>query len=199
MWSASRSSVAGSARRYLPAVPTLIQVGSGGLRPDEVTVLADLFEAAWRNKNAVFTDEDREHAFGGMHFLIEHGGEILAHASVVPRELHIGEHHLNTGYVEGVATWPAHQGRGYGTTLMTAVGEYLDELFELGGLSTGVEGFYERFGWMVWEGPTYCRTDQGPVRTTDDDGGVLVKLTPASPALDLSAPISCNMRLGDVW
>jgi aminoglycoside 2'-N-acetyltransferase I len=182
-----------------PAVPSLIRVGSAGLLPQEVTVLGDLFDAAWRGKGGVFTDEDREHAFGGMHFILEDRGEILAHASVVPRELHVGDHKLNTGYVEAVATWPEYQGRGLATTLMTAVGEYLDEVFELGGLSAGVEGFYERFGWMVWQGPTYCRTDQGLVRTADDDEGVLVRLTPQTPALDLEAPISCNLRSGDVW
>ena len=185
-------------RGYGRDVP-LIQVGSAGLRPDEVDALADLFDAAWRSKSGVFSDEDREHAFGGMHFFIEEAGQILAHASVVPRELHVGDHHLNTGYVEAVATLPAYQRRGLATTLMTAVGAYLDELFELGGLSLGVEGFYERFGWVTWEGPTYCRTEQGLVRTADDDGGVMVRLTPSSPALDLSAPISCSLRSGDVW
>lgn len=177
----------------------LIQVGSEGLRPDEVTALADLFDAAWRNKSGVFTAEDREHAFGGMHFFIEEQGKILAHASVVARELHVEGQVLNTGYLEAVATLPAHQGRGYATTLMTATGAYLDERFELGALSTGIAAFYERFGWSVWKGPTFCRTDQGLVRTADDDGAVMVRLTPSSPTLDLSAPISCNPRSGDVW
>lgn len=162
-------------------------------------MLADLFEAAWGGRGGVFSEEDREHAFGGMHFLIEQDGKILAHASVVARELHVQEHRLTTGYVEAVATWPAHQRQGLASTLMRAVGDHLDARYELGGLSLGVEGFYERFGWRLWQGPTFCRTEAGLVRTEDDDGGVMVRLTPASPALDLTAPISCNHRSGDVW
>jgi hypothetical protein len=37
------------------------------------------------------------------------------------------------------------------------------------------------------------------VRTAEEDGNVLVRLTPTSPELDLSAPISCDWRPGDVW
>ena len=65
-------------------------------------------------------------------------------------------------------------------------------------LSRAIE-FYERLGWRRWAGPTYVRTDAGLVRTAEDDGNVLVRLTPASPDLDLSAPLSCEWRSGDVW
>ena len=147
----------------------------------------------------MFSEQDLEHAFGGMHFLIEDDGKFLAHASVVPRALHVGERPLAARYVEAVATSPGHQGRGHATSLMTAVGDYLDERYELGALSTGIAGFYERFGWAVWRGPSFCRMDEGPVRTADDDGAVMVRLTPSSPALDLWAPISCEPRSGDVW
>jgi aminoglycoside 2'-N-acetyltransferase I len=82
---------------------------------------------------------------------------------------------------------------------MRAVGEHLDERYELGGLSLGVEGFYERFGWQRWLGPTFCRAGDGLVRTADDDGSVMVRMTPTSPELDLTAPISCDPRSGDVW
>jgi aminoglycoside 2'-N-acetyltransferase I len=172
---------------------------SDELTVEECRILADLFQAAWHGKGGVFSKEDHEHAFGGVHFLLEGGGEILSHASVVARELRTGGHELDTGYVEGVATWPVYQRRGYASTLMRAVGEHLDERYELGGLSIGVEGFYERFGWRYWEGPTYCRTEDGLVRTADEDGVVMVRPTPRTPELDLTAPISCNLRSGDVW
>ena len=41
--------------------------------------------------------------------------------------------------------------------------------------------------------------DPGDERTPEEDGFVLVRLTPTSPDLDLSAPISCEWRPGDVW
>lgn len=124
---------------------------------------------------------------------------VTAHASVVDRELHAGEKPLRTGYVEAVATRPDLQRRGYASTVMQEVGEYIDRTFPLGALDTGQNSFYERLGWVTWEGPTFVRTETGLVRTEDDDGNVMVHLTPTSPELDLSAPISCEWRTGDVW
>jgi aminoglycoside 2'-N-acetyltransferase I len=174
-------------------------VPSGELRPREVAVLRQLFDAAWADDEEPFTDQDWDHAVGGIHFLVEEDGEIRAHASVVGRELHAGEHRLAAGYVEAVATWPAHKRRGYGTAVMREVGAHIDRTFPLGALDTGRPGFYERLGWVVWEGPTFVRTETGLIRTAEDDGAVLVRLTPTSPDLDLSAPISCDWRPGDVW
>jgi aminoglycoside 2'-N-acetyltransferase I len=164
-----------------------------------VAVLGDLFRAAWEGQSDGFTDEDWRHAVGGLHFLLEEGDTIVAHASVVERELHTRGHRLATGYVEAVATRPTHQRRGHGSALMREVGEYIDETFELGALDTGSSAFYERLGWVVWKGPTFVRTDSGLIRTADEDGQVLVRLTPTSPEFDLSAPISCDWRPGDVW
>jgi aminoglycoside 2'-N-acetyltransferase I len=82
---------------------------------------------------------------------------------------------------------------------MREVNEYIDETFQLGALGTGRVAFYERLGWVVWKGPTFVRTGSGLVRTAEEDGQVLVRLTPASPQLDLAAPISCDWRPGDVW
>jgi len=36
-------------------------------------------------------------------------------------------------------------------------------------------------------------------RTPADDGYILVLPTPSSPHFDLTAPISCDWRRGDVW
>jgi aminoglycoside 2'-N-acetyltransferase I len=60
-------------------------------------------------------------------------------------------------------------------------------------------GFYERLGWVAWRGPTSVRMGAGAVRTVEEDGNVFVRLTPTSPVLDLSAPISCEWRPGDAW
>ena len=38
-----------------------------------------------------FTEADWEHSVGGMHFVLEEDGEIVAHASVVERELHVDD------------------------------------------------------------------------------------------------------------
>jgi aminoglycoside 2'-N-acetyltransferase I len=172
---------------------------SDELSSEEVAALRELFRAAWSDNSDKFTDEDWDHAQGGVHFILEEDGGIVAHASVVERELHTSGHALATGYVEAVATRPVHQRRGYGSALMREVDEYIDQTFELGALDTGSSAFYERQGWVVWKGPTFVRTDSGLIRTAEEDGQVLVRLTPTSPELDLSAPISCDWRPGDVW
>lgn len=146
-----------------------------------------------------FTEDDWQHALGGTHFLLEIDGAIAAHGSVVERELHVGGVPLRTGYVEAVATDPARQGRGLGTRLMTDVNAHIRAEFEVGALGTGSHHFYERLGWMTWQGPSSVRTAHGLERTPDEDGYILVLATPASPALDLHAPISCEWRPGDVW
>ena len=169
------------------------------LSPHTAVALRELFDAAWRDDPDAFTDEDWDHTLGGLHFILEESGMIVAHAAVVERELQVSGHGLVTGYVEAMATRPDHQGRGYGSAVMRRVGEHIDRTFQLGALDTGSPRFYERLGWIVWRGPTFVRTDAGPVRTPEDDGNVLVRLTPTSPALDLAAAISCDWRPGDVW
>lgn len=169
------------------------------LRADEVEALRELLRVSFDEPDEPFTDDDWEHAVGGVHFVLEDEGLLVAHASVVQRELLAAGHHLETGYVEAVATRPSHRGRGFGSAVMRGVNEYIDRGFRLGALGTGAIPFYEALGWRVWRGPTYVRTDPGPVRTPDEDGFVLVRLTPTSPELDLSGPISCDWRPGDVW
>jgi len=174
-------------------------VPSDALRPDEVAALRELFDEAWSDDAEGFTDQDWSHAVGGVHVIAEAEGRVVAHASVVRRELHAGGHRLRTGYVEAVATRPSHQRQGLGSLVIGEVGELIDRTCRLGALATGVVGFYERLGWVAWEGPTSVRTAAGMVRTATEDGNVFVRLTPTSPELDLSAPISCDWRPGDVW
>jgi len=151
------------------------------------------------DEEEAFTDADWAHALGGVHIVVEIGGEIVAHAAVVQRELHIGQRPVRTGYVEAVATRPDRQGEGHGTLAMLDVNEIIRDRFELGALGTGSHHFYERLGWVAWQGPTFVRTEDGLRRTPDEDGGILVLDTPTSPPLDLRAPLSCEWRPGDVW
>jgi aminoglycoside 2'-N-acetyltransferase I len=184
----------GSARPALRLAP------ADQLRPDEEAALRELFDEAWSDDaEGGFTDQDWGHAVGGVHVIAEADGRMLAHASVVERELHTAGHRLPTGYVEAVATRPSHQRQGLGSLVIGAAGELIDGTYRLGALATGVVGFYEKLGWVAWRGPTSVRTNAGLVRTAEEDGNVFVRLTPTSPELDLSAPISCEWRPGDVW
>lgn len=173
-------------------------VSTEDLTDEEVLVLRELLDAAWESEPDDFTEEDWRHAIGGVHFLLEEGGTILAHASVVPRELHTNGHELRTGYVEAVGTHPEHRRQGHASALLGEVAAHLDRDFQLGALG-GDPRFYEPLGWRVWQGPTHVRIDEGLVRTPEEDGSVLVRFTPSTPLLDLGAPISCEWRPGEVW
>jgi aminoglycoside 2'-N-acetyltransferase I len=165
----------------------------------EVRAIRELLRAAFPPGDDGFTEDDWRHATGGLHFVLELNGRIVAHASVVERELHLGGQPVRTGYVEAVATDPKVQGKGLGSEVMREVTSYIRERFELGALGTGSHHFYERLGWLTWRGPTCVRTADGTQRTPDEDGYILVLPTPSSPSLDLGAAISSDWRPGDAW
>jgi aminoglycoside 2'-N-acetyltransferase I len=146
-----------------------------------------------------FSDEDWEHSCGGRHVVVTQGGVVVAHAAVVPRDLHVAGRAFLTGYLEGVGTEPGRQRVGLGALATARAGDLVREGFELGALSTGRPGFYEGLGWERWRGPTFVRHGDTTVRTPDEDEGVMVLRFGPSAALDLTAPISCEARPGDDW
>ena len=175
------------------------QARTSELSAADVEKIRTLVWAAFPPGEEGFTEDDWDHAVGGLHFVIEIGEEVVAHASVVERDLHIGDVPVRTGYVEAVAVDPARQGTGLGTRVMAEAGSHIRDRYELGALGTGSHGFYERLGWRTWRGPSSVRSDGGSTRTPDDDGYILVLETPTSPPLDFDGPISCEWRPGDVW
>ena len=178
----------------------LREIPTDSLTPAEVTAIREVLWTAFPADDEAFTEADWDHSIGGMHFVLDSDSTgIVAHASVVEREIHIADRPLRTGYVEAVATAPDWQGQGHGTRVMTDVTAFVRATYELGALGTGAQGFYERLGWLTWRGPTSVRTNEGTVRTPDEDGYILVLPTPTSPPLELTAPISCDWRPGDVW
>ena len=148
-----------------------------------------------------FDEHDWEHTLGGIHVLVVDGGEPVAHGAVVPRVLVAGGHEVHTGYVEGVATRADRRGHGLATAVMREVGRVIRDGHELGALSDGtrISGFYQRLGWEAWRGPTFVAGPEGPVRTEEDDGGVLVLRTRATAGLELTGPLVGDWRAGDVW
>ena len=168
-------------------------------RSDLVAIRALLERAFGSDEEERFTDADWDHSLGGVHFVLDVAGEIVAHASVVERELHIGGRPVRTGYVEAVATEPGRQGAGFGSLVIADVTSCIKDRFELGALGTGRQGFYQRLGWLTWIGPSSVRMADKERTTPEDDGYIMVLATPSSPLLDLTLPISCDWRPGDVW
>lgn len=175
----------------------LRDVATSELTREDLARIRALMDEAFHGD---FTDDDIAHGLGGHHWLIEHGDRILCHAAVVARVLEVDGSPVRTGYVEAVATLPARQRQGLGSQVMRAAGDHIGEAFELGALSTGAHGFYERLGWERWRGPTSVRMPDGTTRRTEDeDDGIMILRTARTPPLDLDAPISCEWRAGDVW
>lgn len=146
-----------------------------------------------------FSEEDWQHAIGGMHFVLDIDGVLVTHASVVEREIHVAGRPFRSGYVEAVATAPERDGAGFGSIVMAAVTAFIRDNYELGMLGTGRHHFYERLGWVVWPGQAFVRTAAGAERTPDEEGDLLFLRTPTTPPLDDLAPVSCDWRPGDVW
>jgi aminoglycoside 2'-N-acetyltransferase I len=147
-----------------------------------------------------FSDDDWDHAFGGWHALVREADRIAAHASVVPRRLHVSGRALRAGYVEAVAVSPPRQRSGLGTAVMARIGERIQAEFELGALSSGEWRFYERLGWARWTGPSSVLLPDGRMRRTpEDDDGIMVLRCAATRDIDLAASIVCEARRGDSW
>lgn len=146
-----------------------------------------------------FTDQDWEHALGGVHALVWERAEVIGHASVVQRRLLHGGRALRTGYVEGVGVRTDQRGRGYGGALMEAIERVLRSAYELGALSATDQaaGFYAARGWTRWQGTSSALTPTGITRTADEDGGIYV--LPLTAPLDGTGELTCDWRDGDLW
>ncbi len=146
-----------------------------------------------------FSDDDWDHAMGGVHAWVSGEAGLISHGSVVPRTIECAGHTLHAGYVEAVATLAERRREGHGAAVMTRLNEVIAERYDLGVLSTGTPAFYETVGWELWRGPTFVDSPRGRERTPDDDGDVMIFRTSRSPSLDLDAAIVCDWRPGDVW
>jgi aminoglycoside 2'-N-acetyltransferase I len=148
-------------------------------------------------------DDDWRHTVGGRHLLaLEAGSDTpLAHAAVAARTLVAGGRSLRAGQVEKVATRPDRRRAGLATLVLRGAERLIAGHYQPGALSDGsaIPGFCERLGWRPWQGPTHVACPDGPRRTPDDDGDVLVLPTAESGELDLAGPLVCDWRAGDVW
>jgi aminoglycoside 2'-N-acetyltransferase I len=145
------------------------------------------------------TEDDWEHALGGVHALVFEGAELIGHASVIQRRLLHDGRALRAGYVEGVGVRADHRGRGHGSALMTALERVVRRAYDLGALGATDQAaqFYAARGWSRWQGPSSALTPNGIRRTAEDDGGIYV--LPITVPLDLSGELTCDWRDGDVW
>ena len=145
------------------------------------------------------TDDDYEHALGGMHALLWDDGVLVGHGSVVLRRLLHGDRSLRTGYVEGVAVRADRRRRGHGARLMDALEQVVRGGYELGALASSDEAlrFYAGRDWQPWTGTASVLAPSGIARTPDDEDCLFV--LPVTVDLDRSGDLACDWRGGDVW
>ena len=145
------------------------------------------------------TDDDWEHALGGLHVTAWDGDELIGHASVVQRRLVSGGRALRTGYLEGMGVRADRRGRGVGAALMAKAERIIRAAYEVGALGSTDEalGFYAKRGWVRWEGRLSALTPRGVVPTPDEQGGVFV--LPCAVPLEVTSELSVDWRDGDVW
>lgn len=173
---------------------TVTQIESASLSPVDREALVTLCSTAYEEPFAPYFADIGP----GTHLLGAVGGTIVSHVMWVPRTLYVdGIGALSTAYIEAVATLPAWQGHGFASRLMRELPPRLSA-FDLAALSPSDEAWYARLGWAPWRGPTFVREHGETVATPGED--IMILRLPRTPAaLDLTAPIACDWRPGEVW
>jgi aminoglycoside 2'-N-acetyltransferase I len=185
-------------------VPTLTVAHTAQLEPATLDAARLMVQAAFRARPVFplaggFTDLDWQHALGGMHAVVQDGGDLLAHGSVIQRRfLHAGRS-WRVGYVEAVAVAVPAQRRGHGAAVMAALEDVIAGAYDFGALSATSDGvpLYRSRGWRLWRGPASVLSPGGVTRTPDEDGSIYV--LPGDADLDLDGELICDWRDGDLW
>jgi aminoglycoside 2'-N-acetyltransferase I len=166
------------------------------LDPETLRAARELMAGAFGDD---FTEDDWDHALGGIHALAWEGGELVGHASVVQRRLLQGGRALRAGYVEAVAVRADRRRRGHGAAVMEPLERIIRNAYELGALGATDDGaaLYRGRGWLRWEGRLSAITPTGVTHTPEEEGYVYV--LPVETQLDLSGELTCDWRDGDVW
>ena len=119
------------------------------------------------------TDEDWEHALGGVHALVWEHDELVGHGAVVMRRLLHGANALRTGYVEAVGVHPDARWRGHGAAIMRALERVIRGAYDLGALGATEEAIslYEagRLAALAWPAAR-ADAESGVVRTPGGRG-----------------------------
>jgi aminoglycoside 2'-N-acetyltransferase I len=145
-----------------------------------------------------FSSEDWEHTFGGQYFIGRQEETIIAHGSVVPRNMFIDGQAITVGYVEAIGVLPSHWRQGFGTQLMQQITQFCQDNYELSMLSTDENQFYERLGWRQFIGESFVRSENSEVRTSDEDAGLMLLHGTASQTKEIQRAV-CESRSGDDW
>ena len=133
-----------------------------------------------------------------LHVLASSTEALVGHAVVTTRWLQPeGMPLLRTAYVDAVATSPARQREGIGSMVMRRLALAVAD-YDIACLETERVGFYERLGWVEWQGPLAGRSDDGLIPTPGQRGVMILRL-PRTPELDPSALLTIEVQPPRIW
>jgi GNAT superfamily N-acetyltransferase len=97
------------------------------------------------------------------HFIERRAGGLAGHVALFEHEFRVsGEEPFAAGFIEDVATDPLEIGSGVATALLSRAAEHARHLgWQWVGLATSIPEFYERLGWLRWEGAVTIRQPGG--------------------------------------
>ncbi len=147
-------------------------------------------------------EDDFTHLFsyipsGGIHVLAYWEQELVGHAVATTRWLQPeGQPVLRTAYIDAVATLPACQGQGIGSTVMRHLASVISD-FEIACLETDQVAFYAQIGWEEWRGPLAGRRASELLPTPAQKGIMILRLA-RTPPLDLDSLLVIEYA-GRIW
>ncbi len=147
-----------------------------------------------------FSDEDWDHALGGVHACIEDDHGIAAHGSVVMRRVLHNSRSYRVGYVEGVGVRADRRRQGLAGLVMAELERVIDGAYAFGALSASDEGaaLYRARGWEPWKGRIEVLGPDGIVRLPDEEGSTYLRPAAGGPLPDPTAALVFDWRDGDV-
>jgi aminoglycoside 2'-N-acetyltransferase I len=168
------------------AMPSVRTARTAALAAHELAQIRALLDEVFPGD---FTEDDWQHALGGIHALAYEGSELVGHGSVVMRILEHDGLPMPTGYVEAMGVRKDRRRRGYGAALMAALEEHIHIRYQLGALAATDEAraFYAARGWIRWIGPT------------EPDGEGAVYVFPLTAPVDPWGTLRADRREGDIW
>ncbi|MGW6566837.1 GNAT family N-acetyltransferase [Streptomyces sp. NPDC054975] len=147
-----------------------------------------------------FSDEDWDHALGGVHAWIEDERGVAAHGSVIMRRvLHDGRSY-RVGYVEGVGVRDDRRRQGLGGLVMAELERVIDGAYAFGALSASDDGaaLYTARGWRPWEGRIEALGPEGVVHLPEEEGSTYVRPAGGRALPAPAAALVFDWRDGDV-
>ncbi|MEU9699679.1 GNAT family N-acetyltransferase [Streptomyces sp. NPDC047981] len=167
------------------------------LGPQRLRAVREMLDAAF---GGGFSDEDWDHALGGVHAWVEDERGIAAHGSVIMRRvLHDGRSY-RVGYVEGVGVRGDRRREGLGGRVMAELERVIDGAYAFGALSASDEGaaLYTARGWRLWEGRIEALGPEGIVHLPEEEDSTYVRSAGGRRLPGPAAALVFDWRDGDV-